>query len=88
MLISVIIYTIRYKVKSLYFCLIPLPAFRARYSTKVKAEPKFNSKYYQSDTDNIDENSLKLSFIKNEAENEKYHQNTNINLYCYGTEYG
>ena len=46
-----------------------------------------NSKCYQSGADNVDENSLKLSFIRNEAENEKYHQNININLYGYGGDY-
>ncbi len=48
----------------------------------------FSSKYFQSDTDNVDGNSLKLSLIENESENEKYNQNININLYSCGTEYG
>lgn len=47
-----------------------------------------NSKYYQSATDNVDENSLKLSFIRSEAEYEKYHQNINIDLYGHGGDYG
>ena len=48
----------------------------------------FNSKCFQSDTDNVDENSLKLSLKGNDAENEKYNQNININLYGFSTEYG
>ncbi len=46
------------------------------------------SKFYQSDTDNVDENSFKLSLKGSDAENEKYNQNININLYRCGTEYG
>ncbi len=48
----------------------------------------FNSKCFKSDTDNVDENSFKLSLKGSEAENEKYNQNININLYSCGTEYG
>jgi hypothetical protein len=48
----------------------------------------FSSKCYQSGTDNVDENSLKLSLKGSKAKNEKYNQNININLYGCGTEYG
>ncbi len=47
-----------------------------------------NSKYYQFDTDNIDENSLRLSVKRNEIKNEKYYQNINISLYGCGGDYG
>ncbi len=43
-----------------------------------------NSKYYHFGTDNIDEGSLRLSFRRNEAENEKYYQNINIRLHDCG----
>ncbi len=47
----------------------------------------FNSKGFQSDTDNVDENSFKLSLKGNKDEDEKYNQNININLYSCSTEY-
>ncbi len=47
-----------------------------------------NSKYYQFDTDNIDENSLRLNVIRNEPENEQYYQNINISLYGCDGDYG
>ena len=48
----------------------------------------FSSKCYQSGTDNVDENSLKLSLKGSKAKNEKYNQNININLHGFSTEYG
>ena len=47
-----------------------------------------NSKYCQFDTDNIDDNSLNLSFRRDEPENEKYYQNINISLYGCDDDYG
>ena len=47
-----------------------------------------NSKYCQFDTDNIDDNSLNLSFRRDEPENEKYYQNINISVYGYDDDYG
>lgn len=47
-----------------------------------------NSKYYQCDTDNINDNSLKLNIIRNGAENERYYQNINIGMYSHGGDYG